>query len=444
MCAADGNGASLDIGALGVGQKLSHGLYDPQGRLLLSSGTVITEHFLEMLRSRGIRRVQTQSATNSDPVAEQAGSDASTTEQKPAAAARPADAAPNAEAYAFTDRPRPGKTRLDLDAFEDASQQAVQRANRLLDEWQDQGDGWLAATRSPAATRTLDAGPTADLLHQILPIMTLDVDLAAVMVNLSKPARQPILTHGVRTALVAMHLAQQVGYPEPRIIDAGLTGLLADLGMARLPEKLLRAQRPLTPAEWLDVRRHPAYSADLLENAGVPNDVRIAIYQHHERIDGSGYPHGRKGFFLHPLARLVAVADTYAALAEPRHHRAAQSVHHAVKAVLIGVKAKQLDSTVGKLLVDTVGLFPVGLRVDVQPKVNDATSGAVSAKAGHIAIPAQVLRSPEDQPDRPFVVVLDEDEQPTRKKIDLAVRDELLISKVYAPDETKKAESQAA
>ncbi len=425
-----GIGTSIEIGALRVGERLSNDMYDGSGRLLLASGTIITDHFLEVLRSRGIRTVRTQGGAMEQAADKPGDAAASASKGDAAQRAFAADAPPDATAYALTDRPRPGKSRLDPDAFERASRDATQHAEQLMGAWEMQGGPWIEAVQPShvsggRSTRGLDAGPTTDLLHAVLPVMALDVDLAAVMANLSPAARHPILAHGVRTALVAMHLAQQIGYPEPRIIDAGLTGMLADIGMARLPEAVLTARRPLTPNEWLDVRRHPAYSADLLEDASVPKDVRVAIYQHHERLDGSGYPHGRKGFFLHPLARLVAVADVYAALSEPRSHRPAQSAHHAVKAVLMGVKAGSLDPVAGKLLVDTVGLFPVGSRVDVQSRTPDAGP----------TIPACVLRSPDDQPDRPFLVVLDERGQPTKKKIDLTVRDELRITKIYAPGE---------
>ncbi|MEM1444852.1 MAG: HD domain-containing phosphohydrolase [Planctomycetota bacterium] len=431
--------ASLDISALKVGQRLTDNLCDDRGRLLLASGTLITEHFLEVLRSRGIRKVQTQGPSKAQPTDPSAGTESrkspASGSATPKAQSLDTEGSTNAEAYALTDRPRPPKARLDQDKFEQASQQALEHAERLLDSWEDQGHAWIETTRKSQDTRKLDAGPTTDLLQDVLPVIAMDVDLAAVMVGLGKSARQPILTHGVRTALVAMHLAQQVGYPERRVIDAGVTGLLADLGMARLPEQTLRAERSLTPNEWLDVRRHPAYSADLLEHAGIAKDIRIAIYQHHERLDGSGYPHGRKGFFLHPLARLIAVADTYAALSEPRHHRPAQSTHHAVKAVLLGVKAGQLDPTVGKLLVDTVGLFPVGLRVDV---------GECDAVDSKPTIASQVLRSPDAHPDRPILAVLDEEGEPTKKRIDLSVRDELVVTKVYAPHERPGVAANAA
>lgn len=420
---------SVDIAALRVGQRLSHGLFDQEGRLLLASGTLITEQFLGMLRSRGIRRLQTGQNRADD-------ASASKTTSQPKRSASSSDEP--ADPYALQDRARPGKKRLDPDAFEAASCEAAQHAVALLDHWEDHGQLWLQSARHSAQgspPSELDAGPVESLLQEVLPVMARDVDLGSVMVGISRVARDTILTHGVRTALCAMHLAQQVGYPPQRIVDAGLTGMFADVGMARLPESLLLAQRPLTPVEWIDVRRHPAYSADLLEHSGVPRDVRIAIYQHHERLDGSGYPHGRKGFFLHPLARLVAVADTYAALSEPRIHRPAQSAYHGVKAVLLGVKAGRLDPTVGKLLVDTVGLFPVGLRVDVGPR---------EKTDAHQTIAARVLRSPENEPDRPVLAVLDDQGETTMQRIDLAVRADWAIAKVYGPEEDPGSSAKAA
>ena len=91
-------------------------------------------------------------------------------------------------------------------------------------------------------------------------------------------------------------------------LDAGLVSLFSDIGMSQVAEELIESPGRLSPTQWERVHRHCAASADLVEKIrGLRPIVAHSVYQHHERPDGSGYPRGRRGAFLHPLARIAAV-----------------------------------------------------------------------------------------------------------------------------------------
>src|SRR5258708_14891179 len=95
-------------------------------------------------------------------------------------------------------------------------------------------------------------------------------------------------------SVYGMALAIELGMGEVEVRNIGLSGLLHDWGMAQIPAELLDANRVLTNAEFLEIKKHPAYTLDLLKNiTTIPDTVPMICFQVHERPNGSGYPRGR-------------------------------------------------------------------------------------------------------------------------------------------------------
>jgi HD-GYP domain-containing protein (c-di-GMP phosphodiesterase class II) len=108
-------------------------------------------------------------------------------------------------------------------------------------------------------------------------------------------------------------------------------GLLHDVGKIRIPNAIINKPGPLTPEEWEIVRRHPADGADMLEGVGgFLADVGAIVRFHHERWDGSGYPEGRSGDAIPPIARIIAVCDAFSAITTDRAYRPGRSVDEAL------------------------------------------------------------------------------------------------------------------
>jgi HD-GYP domain-containing protein (c-di-GMP phosphodiesterase class II) len=108
-------------------------------------------------------------------------------------------------------------------------------------------------------------------------------------------------------------------------------GLLHDVGKIRIPNAIINKPGPLTPEEWDIVRRHPADGADMLEGVGgFLADVGAIVRFHHERWDGSGYPEGRAGEAIPPIARIIAVCDAFSAITTDRAYRPGRSVDEAL------------------------------------------------------------------------------------------------------------------
>jgi HD-GYP domain-containing protein (c-di-GMP phosphodiesterase class II) len=156
--------------------------------------------------------------------------------------------------------------------------------------------------------------------------------------------------HSSRVADLCRRIATQMGLSRDEVQTIVVAGLLGDLGMHLVaPSEALRRAGPLQPIEWESVHSHPVASANLV--APLAGSMSGGILDHHERIDGSGYPAGKSGKQISVAARIVAVADTYEALTHPRPHRAAMDPDEAREELRREAKAGGLDPEVVEALI---------------------------------------------------------------------------------------------
>ncbi|MFT3879221.1 MAG: HD domain-containing protein [Gemmatales bacterium] len=182
-----------------------------------------------------------------------------------------------------------------------------------------------------------------------------------------------------------LHPAQ---HTSRHVLNAILAGLLHDLGMARLPTKVLAAQVRTDPTSKQQWRNHATWLAERLRPHLKPEefDVGLAIAQHHERLDATGYPLKLKQGELIELGRQLAVADTYAALCQARPHRPAHHTRQATQLVLKEAQWGRLDQLAALMLIPW-GMAPVGSRVEL----SDGSEGEVISWA-HVPLGTNTLR----------------------------------------------------
>jgi hypothetical protein len=145
--------------------------------------------------------------------------------------------------------------------------------------------------------------------------------------------------------------------------ELATAALLRDVGMvAAVPREVREHPGPLGPAEWEVVRGHVAATAWALDDPAWHPLVKVAVWQHHERLDGSGYPRGLRGQDIHPGALLLGAIDTYLALVAPRPHRRALRPDEALEVVL-GSAGWLFPAEVAEAVASTVGLYPFGALV---------------------------------------------------------------------------------
>lgn len=159
--------------------------------------------------------------------------------------------------------------------------------------------------------------------------------------------------HSRSVAFIAVRLARRTRLDIRR---AALAAYVHDIGKQVIALQFWQAPRPLTEFERLVVKAHPAVGAVHLAESGITDPVILrAVMEHHERVDGSGYPYGKVGAELSPLGKLLAVADAYVALREARPWRAGMPPDVALRLLREGRAGGALDPFWLEVLEQVVG-----------------------------------------------------------------------------------------
>ena len=144
--------------------------------------------------------------------------------------------------------------------------------------------------------------------------------------------------------------------------------LLHDVGKTRVPLEVLNKPGRFEPGELEVMRNHATFSGDIMnEEGGFPEEAIAIATQHHEMMDGSGYPNGLSGDDIHPYARMTAVADVYDALTAKRVYKPAMPMHQALLRIH-KQKNTEFDEHFVNLFVKTLGVYPVGSLIELSTK----------------------------------------------------------------------------
>jgi len=136
-------------------------------------------------------------------------------------------------------------------------------------------------------------------------------------------ARDPYTVgHQRRVSQIACTIGREMGLPEDRLRSLRMAGILHDLGKVAIPSDILSKPGKLTPTEFALIKTHPQVAYNILSPINLPGNTAKIILQHHERINGSGYPQGLKGEEILLEARILSVADVLEAMCSHRPYRA--------------------------------------------------------------------------------------------------------------------------
>lgn len=168
--------------------------------------------------------------------------------------------------------------------------------------------------------------------------------------------------HSVDVCVLSVAAGARLGYGREKLLKLGVGALLHDLGKTKVPPEILNKPRRLTPAEFAEIRKHPAWGYKLLlEDADGDVDPASAmvVLNHHERFDGSGYPRGLAGADAGEMAMICAAADMYNAMTTDRVYRRALPPHEAYE-MLMGAGGSLLPFGVVRAFLSCVEPYPVG------------------------------------------------------------------------------------
>jgi HD-GYP domain-containing protein (c-di-GMP phosphodiesterase class II) len=171
--------------------------------------------------------------------------------------------------------------------------------------------------------------------------------------------------HGLQVAVYLTAFGRHLGFPKSLLSVLAQIGLLLDVGKMRLPRSLLEKQGRLSGEEFDEVKAHVQHSLDILnQTPNFATEVIEGIGQHHERMNGSGYPKGLVGEEIGVFGRMAGIVDCFAALTNHRPYAAAVSSYEALRSIT-GWGGDYFHEALVQQFVSSVGVFPVGSMIEL-------------------------------------------------------------------------------
>jgi HD-GYP domain-containing protein (c-di-GMP phosphodiesterase class II) len=210
------------------------------------------------------------------------------------------------------------------------------------------------------------------VLHRILNVCHLiqDVcleneDLALGVVMLEQRAKYTV-RHPLRTAVVCCIVSRRLGWKPDMQISLVAAAITMNLGILELQEELDNQEAPMNRRQKDEIHKHPAAGAELLKELGVKDELWLDIVlEHHEALNGSGYPSGLKGGEIIEGARVLSLADAYCARVSGRNYRRPLSPEVAVRNIFLS-NADLVDKDIALVFVKNLGVFPPGTFVKLK------------------------------------------------------------------------------
>ncbi|MDL4839943.1 HD-GYP domain-containing protein [Aquibacillus rhizosphaerae] len=214
-----------------------------------------------------------------------------------------------------------------------------------------------------------------------------------------------IFNHSINVTIYALALATELKLPAKKIEQIGLGSMLHDVGKVFIPEPILNKRNRLTNHEFDIIKTHSEEGFNFLrKSSAVPLLVAHCAYQHHERLDGSGYPRGLIGNEIHTFGKLLAVSDVFDAVTSNRVYRDAMLPHEGLEILYSGADSL-FDREMVEAFRKTIAVYPNGITVELSD--------------GRVGI---VVKQNKNLFERPVIRILKEfDEDVAPYDIDLAV-----------------------
>jgi len=168
--------------------------------------------------------------------------------------------------------------------------------------------------------------------------------------------------HSLNCAILSLAIGDSQRLPPHRLIELGISALLHDIGMLKIPVGLYMAARPLSPKEWQMIKAHPMLSYRILKGFSVSDTIAHTAYEHHERMNGTGYPRALAGEKITLYSRILAVADSYESMTTKRPFKTKREGHAALVELLKG-RGVFYDEAAIRALIYCLSVYPLGTTV---------------------------------------------------------------------------------
>lgn len=228
-----------------------------------------------------------------------------------------------------------------------------------------------------------------------------------------------LVTHSMRTTVIAIAIALQLHMPLSKMIDLGVTSIIHEIGMLRLPPQIYMTDKKLTPGERSQILKHPVLGYSIAKDLNFPLTIQLGVLEHHEKENGTGYPQKKTGDKISTNAKIISVACSYEAISSARSYKTGRSTFEAIVELLQN-RERSYDDSIIRGLLYTVSLFPIGSYVYLSDRKI-----------------AQVVDTNPDNPKAPIIQYLTEKEKDGSPKVASTGVNGLNIVRILSKQEEK-------
>lgn len=265
----------------------------------------------------------------------------------------------------------------------------------------------MRAVMNKIRSRPMDAvDEAAQLVDDIVDKLLSDDSVTLHLMN-GKSEFEDIYFHSLNVSVIAMMIGRAKGYPAETIKEIAFASLFHDIGKIRIPTAIVRKQTPLTEPERNYLKMHTKYGLEISQNIKeFPDSARRVIEQHHELLDGSGYPQGLKGDEIDELAQVIAVANAFDNLCHPNVPSEQKIPYVALSHLYKNCKHIYNNENLN-ILVKFMGVFPPGTVVQLS---NDMIGLVISVNANSLLYPNVLIYDPSvPRTQAPIIDLADKD-----------------------------------
>jgi HD-GYP domain-containing protein (c-di-GMP phosphodiesterase class II) len=238
-------------------------------------------------------------------------------------------------------------------------QEALKDADKLYIQAKNIQKNFISELRS-GSTPNIDH--LNDLSQNIIDSVFDNADALSCLLML-KDSNEYLVEHAINCAILLTMFANSKGMSQAEIEDVTIAGLLMDIGMASLPTELLEKTSELNDTDWQIMRSHVDIGLDIVGRLDrAPSIVLDVIGNHHERINGSGYPKAKTASEISVYSQMAGIVDCYDAMISNRHHQRSVSATSALNQL---ENDETLDRDLVKEFINAIGLHPVGSLVQL-------------------------------------------------------------------------------
>lgn len=235
----------------------------------------------------------------------------------------------------------------------------------------------------------------------------------------AKASKNFLVSHCLRSTIFAVIIGAQMKLPEPKLYELAVASSIHEIGQIRLPPQLYITDRPLSAQARAVLSTHVVLGFNILKENNFPPIIQLAVLEHHERENGTGYPRHLLAQKISTYGKILSVACVYEAISAPRQYKEAKSIYQAMVEMLQNSN-KAYNENVLKALVQAISLFPIGSYVYL-------SNGKI----------AQVTDTNPDDPRTPLVQIVGEKNELGNPKVIMTDTTRNRIVRVVNQDELK-------